>query len=425
MPMTTAEKLFESIAVLPIMDTHEHVPLRQQNRELPCDVLTEFLSHYFDKDLLSAGMPRNILDHARNPELPIADRFRALSPWWDLCRHTGYGRSLDLSARGVYGIEKITGDTIEELNARFQAGVENPHHYRHVLKDLCHIDRSIVDCPGYRLRADDYDAQLFLLVKRLDPYLSRFGQVNDMVAYTGIEISDFDSFLAAVTRDIQNFRENGYVGFKLGVAYERPLHFARVEKAVARELFSGALKAIQTGQPYQAPLALQDYILHHCLSVISTLDTFIQVHTGYQEGNGNMVAHSDPLLLNNLFLEYPQIQFDLFHIGYPYVAQVGVLAKLFANVSVDFAWANIISPTAAENALCEYLDLVPRNKILAFGGDYLFVDGIYGHQLMARRMVSRALARKVDGGQMDEDEALATAKLLLHDNALNRLGLSL
>lgn len=31
------------------------------------------------------------------------------------------------------------------------------------------------------------------------------------------------------------------------------------------------------------------------------------------------------------------------------------------------------------NALLEWFDTVPLNKISAFGGDYLSVDGVYGH----------------------------------------------
>ena len=46
-------------------------------------------------------------------------------------------------------------------------------------------------------------------------------------------------------------------------------------------------------------------------------------------------------------------------------------------------WAHMISPTASINALIEYLDSVPTNKNSAFGGDYRFVDGVYGHQYLA------------------------------------------
>jgi len=79
-------------------------------------------------------------------------------------------------------------------------------------------------------------------------------------------------------------------------------------------------------------------------------------------------------------------------------------------------WGYIISPTACWTALRDFLDAIPYNKISAFGGDYLFVDGIYGHLQISRQNVSRALAGKVDRGVFDIDKALDIAKALYYDN---------
>jgi len=68
-------------------------------------------------------------------------------------------------------------------------------------------------------------------------------------------------------------------------------------------------------------------------------------------------------------------------------------------------WGHIISPEAARRALVEWLDAVPANKISAFGGDYCFVEGVYGHQWLARRNVAASLAQKVADGSMDLERA--------------------
>ena len=145
--------------------------------------------------------------------------------------------------------------------------------------------------------------------------------------------------------------------------------------------------------------------------------------TGIQEGNGNYVYHSDPSLLTNLFVEYPDIRFDCFHIGYPYQQVLAALAKNFRNVFIDFCWAHIISPAASVTAMAEYLDSVPANKISGFGGDYCFVDGIFGHQAMARENIARTLAGRVDLGRCDLDRAKQLATMLLHDNPVAIFGL--
>lgn len=79
-------------------------------------------------------------------------------------------------------------------------------------------------------------------------------------------------------------------------------------------------------------------------------------------------------------------------------------------------WAHIISPVASRRALDEFLDAVPYNKISAFGGDYGFLDGIYGHLQLARENVSRVLAQKVSEGVFTFDKAVEIARALFYDN---------
>ena len=128
-------------------------------------------------------------------------------------------------------------------------------------------------------------------------------------------------------------------------------------------------------------------------------------------------------MLTNLFLEYGNVKFDLFHMGYPYVMELGNLAKNFRNVFIDMCWGHIISPEAARRALVEWLDAVPANKISAFGGDYCFVEGVYGHQYLARRNVAASLARKVEDGSFDLERAREIATWVFVDNPKRIFGL--
>jgi len=166
------------------------------------------------------------------------------------------------------------------------------------------------------------------------------------------------------------------------------------------------------------PKAFQDYMMHFILRLAGRTGYTFQFHTGLQEGNGNLIYHSDPTLLSNLFLEYPDVRFDLFHMSYPYEHALSALAKNFPNVYIDMCWGHIVSPAAAVNALVEWLDAVPANKISAFGGDYCFVDAVYGHQLLARENVARALAIKVEQGVFGVDRACRIGEMLFIDNPM-------
>ena len=145
----------------------------------------------------------------------------------------------------------------------------------------------------------------------------------------------------------------------------------------------------------------------------------VQIHTGIQEGNGNILFNSNPLHLNNLFLEYNNVVFDIFHADYPWYREIGVLAKMFPNVYVDMCWFHVISPQDAREALSVWLDTVPVNKILGFGGDYVFVEGAYGHAQIARSNIAKVLAEKVEEGVYDIGEAIVAARRLLRENALD------
>ncbi len=164
------------------------------------------------------------------------------------------------------------------------------------------------------------------------------------------------------------------------------------------------------------PPALQDYLMHYALGLANRRNLTFQFHTGLLEGNGNVLSNSDPALLSNLFIQYPDVDFDLFHISYPYQGVACALAKMFPNVYIDMCWAHIISSSQCVSALHDFLDAVPYNKISGFGGDYLFADGVYGHLHISRQNISRALSGKVEQGVFGAEKALAIAKALYYDN---------
>jgi predicted TIM-barrel fold metal-dependent hydrolase len=136
-----------------------------------------------------------------------------------------------------------------------------------------------------------------------------------------------------------------------------------------------------------------------------------------QEGNENIITNSQPTLLTNLFREYRNVRFDIFHGAYPYSGELAALAKNFQNVHIDLCWLHMISPIHARSALSEWLDTVPSNKIFGFGGDYRFIEGVYGHAVLARANIVQVLVDKVKEGIMSVPQAIQLASRLLHDNA--------
>ena len=417
--MSTYSELLDHIQSLKIIDTHEHLPFESE-RPKDTDVLAEWLMHYFSCDLVSAGLSDNDLSKARDSRQDIKSRWKIVEPYWHAAETTGYGRSLAITARDIYGIDTIHAKTIEKLDHLFQEARSRGGHYRFVLQEKSGIALSIRDSMPlpYQETADP-----FVFTMRTDGFVcpTHYGQVRDTGSDVGLEVHTLADWMEVTRRHIEKHL-NGktrIVCLKCGLAYHRSLRFDKVTYAAAERAFNELFNDSNlpdSRPPIKVAKVLSDWMMHFVCRVADDNKLVYQIHTGIQEGNGNVIYDSNPTLLTNLFLEYRNARFDMFHMGYPYVMELGNLAKNFRNVFIDMCWGHIISPEAARRALVEWLDAVPANKICAFGGDYCFVDGVYGHQFLARQNVAAALAQKVTDGSLSLSRAKEVASWLFVDN---------
>lgn len=416
-------RMHEQLSRIPVIDTHEHFLPRENDRDMDCDVLSEYTSHYISSDLVSAGLSLDELSFVRDVRHPLEKRWRVAEPYWQACRFTGYARALDLSVREIYQVDGIQRHTIVLLNEAFKKA-RQPGHYRHVIKDLCRIECCVCDSDHQALTAgkpllDDHWARR--VWQPVDYYWQcppmrqmheRSRKVN------GSKLNDLDQLIAMLDADMTAIADHDVSIIKITAAYMRSIYFPQVTYAKARKAMVAFLQSADKkhDKPLVYPEEVQNYMMHEILKRADRCRLVVQVHTGLQEGNGNDLSNSHPLLLTSSLLKYPDVTFDLFHIGYPFIGETAALAKNFANVTIDMCWSHIIAPTAARRALDEFIDAVPFNKISAFGGDYLFVDGIYGHLQLAIENVAAVLADKVRAGVLDEDQAYILGRHLFYDN---------
>ena len=58
--------------------------------------------------------------------------------------------------------------------------------------------------------------------------------------------------------------------------------------------------------------------MHRVMALASARHLTVQFHTGLFEGSGNILSNGNPELLSNLFIAYPDVDFDLFpSVSYP------------------------------------------------------------------------------------------------------------
>jgi uncharacterized protein len=425
--MKPFDALLDHVDSLWIIDTHEHLPV-EAKRPPDADVLDEWLIHYLSEDLRSAGLSVKGLADARDSKKDLLQRWKMVAPYWHAAMSTGYLRALQISARDLYGIHEINEKTIIELNEKFRAVRKKGGWYDFVLKEKCKISLAIRS-PHYAGDQDHPDP--FVFTFWADPFIipTHYSHMRARGEEVGIRVHSLDDWKAVtrrcIERDFGN-ANNRIVCMKCGLAYQRSLSFDKTTEAEAERDFVEFFRDWNLPDcrpPIKAGKAFADHMQHFICKVADEMGLAYQFHTGIQGCSGNFISDSNPVLLSNLFLEYSNVKFDLFHISYPYMLELSNLAKNFPNVFIDMTWGHIISPEASRRALVEWLDAVPANKISAFGGDYCFIDGVYGHAVMAKRNVAWSLARKIEDGAMDLDRAKEVATWLFVDNPRDLFGL--
>ena len=207
--------------------------------------------------------------------------------------------------------------------------------------------------------------------------------------------------------------EKGAVGFKMRVGHHGPPD-AKAAEAELKE-------ALRPSEERGRFPALRDYLFDKCLDVAAEADLPVAVHTGYWGDFREL----DPKLMLSFAARRRDARFDMFHLGMPMVRDAALIGKNLPNVTLNLCWCAVISQVQTARMLDELIDLVPVNKLIAFGGDYrAAVQKVYGHLVMAREVVASVLAGRVEAGDFDREYALSLAKMWFCENParIYRLG---
>jgi hypothetical protein len=406
------ELLLDASKEVPVFNTHEHIIPQAEAKRTIRDLWSLLKICYPRLDLISAGM---------SPSLWEGDYgWEEAAPYLPAVAHTGYYRMLKGALEDLFGAPPgpWTRSTWEALSVDIARANADPNWYELVLREKANYELSILDqywSPG----GDDFDARFFRPTLRVDVFLNGYN-VNlidrngnclvEMAQKWGAPLESFDDLLAMFDLAFQRTVDQGGLCAKLAMAYERDLTFSLVGRQRAAEIF---------GKMSPSPKEIrefQDFMLHETLERCQRFGLPLQIHTGMLARNQHALAHTNPVQLNELFLAYPDVKFILFHTGYPYWREGAILAKMLPNVYYDLCWLPVISPTAAYRAFGEILDLVPANKLM-WGGDGHSVEESYGALLMMRRVLTRALARKVAVDELSLASAQEIMRGILSLNA--------
>ena len=345
--------------------------------------------------------------------------------WWESARHdfadaraTSFYRYLLPGFADLYGVdfETITPEQARHLNRRIFENYQNDRWLKDVITNRANIELMFIDPYWQRLRfSREYRFAVPLLnvttimrgshPDRFDaPLDSPFVFADDR----GLSTTTFDDFLKVIDTIFAEAVAADCVCLKSTQAYQRTLRYENVSRARAAEIYGRSPE--ETTKKEQQDF--EDFMFWHVCKLSARYELPFQVHTGQARVQG-----SNPLLLVNVIEANRDTKFILFHGGYPWVGETGVIAMRHKNVWIDSVWLPTLSYTMARRAYQEWLEAVPSDRIM-WGADTVNAEGIYAATEFTRRCVAEALAEKVERGELREEHANRIGRQIMRDNAL-------
>ncbi|MGQ9514825.1 MAG: amidohydrolase family protein [Thermoproteota archaeon] len=409
-----------------IVDHHDHITdsfIEKIDHEAD---LPYFLANaYLHDDLVAAGMSEKSLDaekfaYLKTGEDRSGDLWNELKPFLERTRNTIYYRFLLIALKDLYGFEEdeIEDDSWMALSKRIREKSKDHLRWSLEILDKMKVHRMILDISEMsKINTKIVKDERLKQVVRMDDLIT--GNVELASKLLGRNIRTLDQYLEALDEVFKVAVKQGAIGIKSGLAYERVLLYDKISKPDAERIFVSGLEKAS----YVERKVFQDFMIHSVCELCSKYKLPFQIHTGLQAGNYNTISNANPTHLTNLIREYPDVRFDIFHGGYPYLMEAGILAKYFPNAYVDACWLTHISPTAYKRALSEWLEIVPANKIFAWGGDHGIIDWSYASLMLAKDLVSDVLAEKVASTYFGMEVAIKVAERIMGKNAIEIYGI--
>jgi predicted TIM-barrel fold metal-dependent hydrolase len=409
-----ARSLNEEIAELTIVDAHEHLPPESEYLSFDYSGLNLFAGGFVWHDLESAGLSPQFKATMRDGGYrPVEEWWPQIKPYWRYVRNSSFARALRITVHDLFGIPDINDDTVHELAEKVFAD-NRPGLYRRILRERCKIRYALTNIESAIPASEPILRGVPVLDKHVGTDVTLFGargagpdRLVSLARLTGQPIRTLEDAAGATQALLRADLAKGAVAFKLFIApYKAP------DQAAAEQELREALRP--SDRPGFFP-ALRDYLLDQALDVAAEAGVPVTVHAGYFGDFREL----DPKHIFSFALRRRDIHFDLLHLGMPMVRDAALLGKTLPNVSLNLAWCPVVSQLQTARLLAEIIDLVPVNKLIAFGADYrVAVQKVWGHLVMAREVVASVLADRIAAGDFDREYAIYLAKLWFYDNPM-------
>jgi hypothetical protein len=418
-------RLLDAIAKMPVIDCHEHM-FGPDGRPPYKEPIAALLTAYYLSDLTAAsfGLPRRDLQRLTDHAVSTDEKWPLFEKLWRASEYTAYARVTRLVLKNVYGEAEMSRAALDRVAEKL-AAMDEAAYFRTI--EDANIQALLVDVLGWlpQMLENFLDGRKTFPAK-WRPLISLPGfhptgmnasVLQGIGQLVNHQITSLDEYLEAVFMVFQKCIDRGAVGIKDQSAYERTLAYDLVPQSDAEKQFNQLLidPRNRLGWPEGKPL--NDFLFHQTMRFARELKLPVQLHTGHMAGSYNRVDKTNAALLSPVLELHREVRFDLFHGNWPYLGDLLFLGKNYPNVALDLCWLHIIDPAYAIELMERAVTILPHTKIHAFGGDFGDMpEFTVAHLEIARQNIAAAFTHLVEGGWLEEEQALVLAKDWLFDN---------
>jgi uncharacterized protein len=387
---TYYNELLKYANTLKVIDAHEHMLCADDHSKRYLS-FWNFFSDYVKWDLMSAGLPKSYEGYMPKNEQEVIELFNVIEPYLPYVENGSYMLSVKMALKKYFGYDKITRKNFLDITRRLnkENTVEN---YHKILKDA-----HIVKLLEQSIQGNPHETE-FVNLTTLNWQWEIQQRVTKMCREN--KAMTLNDVFAFYERELTKEKEGGSVGIK----FFPHVFIERYDTAIAKQQF----EAVKNGADFNQRSTLARVIYEKQIEIGTKLKMVIAIHTGVWAD----ITDKTPMILFPIVAKYPNATFDIYHMGIPEIREAAFLGKNYPNVYLNLCWAYSVSENMVLNSLDEWIDLVPTNKIIGFGGDVITLpQHAVGMLIVAKHVLCKALARRIVNERMD----IQGAKKILED----------
>ncbi|MGD9126792.1 MAG: amidohydrolase family protein [Planctomycetia bacterium] len=320
--------------------------------------------------------------------------------------------------KDLYGVDydTLTLERAKDLNARMEKNFADPDWAEEIIVRRANTQLVIIDSFIMPNRTKDHYPftvsayNVTYVIHGFHP--SEFGQHSGPYAFAAkhkLPVKTLDDYVNVLDQIVADAKKRGAVCLKSASAYFRTLKIEPVSKKEVEKFYGRTRKELTPSEVKK----FQDYIFWQLARLAAKHQIPFQIHTGHAKIPGSNPMNLVPFISGNR-----KTTFVLFHGGFPWIEESGMVALKYPNVYLDSVWMPTLSYSMGKQGFREWLEMISSNRIM-WGSDLVNVEGSYGTTKFARQCIYEALAEMVIDDEIREEDALRIGRQILRENALN------